>query len=231
MTKPEDMTDKDLLNKFEANSRQLQHVIYDAQEKGETEILRHHLRAEILKRMAERAAGSASPLVPAMFVMGDCYKCPACKLPLSGTPEGHLPDCVVRKATEANLKNDGWISPYADEPGSVSPQGDLLAALKAEYPKPEAGPFWHELSALLEKHKAAHLYEPLVDAIMRHMFPGSASTHGPRPRCPKCGNNFFDVRAGTAYCCDTALLTGCNYQGPVAEFFAAAPAEDTKEQK
>lgn len=62
------------------------------------------------------ARSESLPQAPgALFVMVDCYKCPACKMPLSGTPEGHLPDCVVRKATETNLTNAGWISPYAQE--------------------------------------------------------------------------------------------------------------------
>lgn len=55
------LTNEELLDKFEANSRQLQHVIHDSQQKGETEILRHHLRALILKRMAEGAAGEVAP--------------------------------------------------------------------------------------------------------------------------------------------------------------------------
>jgi hypothetical protein len=56
----------------------------------------------------------------ALLVMGDCYKCPACEMPLSGTPEGHLPDCVVRKATETNLKNAGWTSPYEVSTGEAN---------------------------------------------------------------------------------------------------------------
>lgn len=58
---------------------------------------------------------SDGPQGDAMLVMGNVYRCPACQMPLTGTPEGHLPNCVVREATETNLKNDGWLSPYPSE--------------------------------------------------------------------------------------------------------------------
>lgn len=50
------------------------------------------------------------------LVMGSTYRCPCCEMPLTGTPEGHLPNCVVRECTERNLAADGWIRAEKAEP-------------------------------------------------------------------------------------------------------------------
>jgi hypothetical protein len=63
-----------------------------------------------------------------------------------------------------------------------------------EYPKAEAGPFWHELSALLEKHKAPYLYEPLAEAIFRNFFAPAPAQE------PRCDYIFRDI--GTGMQCD-----------------------------
>lgn len=58
-----------------------------------------------------------------LVMSANMYLCPACKMPLCGTPEGHLPDCIVRKTTEHNLLSDGWKSPYEPEAAPLSGEG------------------------------------------------------------------------------------------------------------
>lgn len=202
--------------------------------------------AEILQRMAEGAAGEAL-----------CHACgaPARKAGRLGNNKLMLPHkCPHGKPRAAGDKNAGLHANHNHRckeclsagraAGEAAPQGDLLAALKAiKGLFADGAPFYVAKIGNRITNGDQALIDSVFIALDKAIESGSASTAGPRPRCPKCSEPMEDIFRRVSQLSESAVKVRC--LGPelsfhqftitkfsqLSQFFAAAPAEDTKEEK
>lgn len=114
----------------------------------------------MLKRRVKRKKVTA-------LLTSEVFRCPGCGMPLSGTPEGHLPNCNVRRCAEINLKNAGWLNP--EEAQELTKRADTWGYElgKAARMINCAGPVSHRIYILKQEYQVRQekLMNALKDAI------------------------------------------------------------------